>query len=94
MPHHFPFLIQSLQIAWTSLGAELTERWSQRGGEEGEGAKTQGRLDCGEKKQGAIAEDGKNDQGQMINIRTVTQKPSGEIERRKEKKNKEKKEVK
>lgn len=50
MPHHFPFLIQLLQIAWASLGVELTERWSQRGGEEGGGAKTQGRLDCGGKK--------------------------------------------
>lgn len=90
MPHHFPFLIQPLQIAWASLGAELTERWSQRGGEKGEVAKTQGGMDCGEKRQGAIGEDGKNDQGQMINIRNVTQKPSGGIERRKEMKSKEK----
>lgn len=50
MPHHFPFLIQPLQITWPSLGPELTE--SERG--EGEGAeaeaKTRGRLDPGEKR--------------------------------------------
>ena len=26
MPHHFPFLVQLLQIERASLGAELTER--------------------------------------------------------------------
>lgn len=48
MPHHFPFLIQPLQITWVSLGPELTERWSQR--EEGAEEKMQGRLDPGEKR--------------------------------------------
>ena len=34
MPHHFPFLVQLLQIEWASLGAELTERRDGVRGEE------------------------------------------------------------
>lgn len=49
---------------------------------EGEHRHRQDRV-CGEKKQGAIAGDGKNDQGQMINIGNVSQKPLGRTGRSK-----------
>lgn len=39
MQHHFPFLIQPLQIEEASLGAELTERREGVGGEEWNGGR-------------------------------------------------------